>query len=181
MDHPSVENAGECVVVQKAACVDLRNTEALPHLILYPPTTSVISVPLTSALRPFCYISFTLKTVVWFKSFSLNLQILSAYQSSARDTHCALPCLPRVYHTEIAWMGCYWAWEILGRNTCLDATSRRRWLQSFLFSPMRIFTWKLFIKSSIFYYINKQQITHHWLPSSYFNNTSSDLGKHKWS
>lgn len=49
MDHPSAENPKECVAVQKAACAHLRNTEALPHLILYPPTISVVSVPLTSA------------------------------------------------------------------------------------------------------------------------------------
>lgn len=36
-----------------------RNTQALPHLILYPPTISIISVPLTLAFSPSCYISFT--------------------------------------------------------------------------------------------------------------------------
>lgn len=43
--------------------------------------------------------------MVGHRFFSLNLQILSVYQSNARDTYLALPCLPQVCHTGIAWMG----------------------------------------------------------------------------
>lgn len=90
VDHPSVENSRERVVVQKAACADLRNTEALPHLILHPPTTSVISVPLTSAFRPFCYISFTTEDSGGTQVFQFKLaDLISVPEQCQRHLSCS--------------------------------------------------------------------------------------------